>query len=189
MNIDQTLQIATIVVDSLLLIGVVVAATQAYLARRSLDLSTIIHRENHDWNRRMAAQSALSSYNSSVILSSLHSEFSYIDRRDPISIAEMNAAFENNPDLKEDLHKLLNFYESLARGVHQKIYDEEVIKVGRKGAMVRAYRAFLPYIEQRRRANNSPTAWCELESIAARWLHEESQRPHRNPTDTHGLSI
>ena len=161
--------------------GVVYAGIQLKCARKALELSLKVHSADHDWNRRMAAQDTLKEYNQSTITSLLQKNFDYLNRKEAIPLTEVEAKMSSNPELQNELHQLLNFYEGLARGVFQQIYDEDVIKSGRRGAMIKALRAFGSYIEDRR-VKFSPKAWCELESLVAKWVLEEKGRMPREST-------
>ncbi len=129
MNIEEMtfyIAVANLIV---IIIGLGFTGWQAFFARRSLDKSIQIHQADHDWQRRIAAQDALRQYNTSVALSSLQENFGYIDQVDVVSLEKLESAFDKNKELKRELHQLLNYYESLARGISQGIYDENVIKL------------------------------------------------------------
>ena len=140
-----------------------------------------VNAADHDWNRRMASQAALKEYNQSILSSALQSEFDYLNCTESIPLEKILDGFNKHPALQNELHQLLNFYEGLARGVFQNIYDEEVIKAGRRSAMMKAFRAFNSYIEMRRKTS-SPTAWTDLGSLVAQWVLEEKGKIQRNPT-------
>lgn len=167
-----TLSILTFLIA---LIGLVYVGIQ-------LKASYRIHSANHDWNRRMAAQSALKEYSQSILISGLQTEFNYLNRIEAIPLSDITAGFNNHPNLQNELHQLLNFYEGLARGVFHRIYDENVIKSGRRGAMTRASRAFDAYMKNRR-ATLSPNAWSNMDALVAKWIHEEKSQQARPPTD------
>lgn len=142
-----------------------------YLAFTQLREIRKTHQENHDWNRRIAAQEALRSYPYSILSADLQEEFDYLNKSDSISIEKIKEAFDRAPNLQKDLHQLLNFYESLARGIHQQIFDEDVVKAARMGAMIRTERAFRNYIN-RRREISSPNAWSDYTRIVSHWRSE-----------------
>lgn len=142
-----------------------------------------IHDAQHEWQRRISAQQALAEYSDAVDGSEVLKRFDYVDRADTIPLDEIRATFNDNPGLKVDLHKILNYYERLGRGVTQQIYDEEVIRAGRQAAMIRCFRAFESYIYDRRRTVGSPAAWCEFEEVVVRWRRERDARPDRLPVN------
>ena len=161
--------------------GLAYAGVQIKKTKEQIQAAYKVNTADHDWNRRMASQAALKEYNQSILSSALQSEFDYLNCVESIPLSNIQEAFGKHPDLQSELHQLLNFYESLARGVFQNIYDEEVIKAGRRSAMMKALRAFNSYIESRRKTS-SPTAWTDLESIVAQWILEEKGKAQRNPT-------
>ena len=161
--------------------GLFYAGFQLKCAKKALEMSVKVHSADHDWHRRLAAQNALKEYNQSTITSLLQKEFNYLNRNEAIPLAEVETKMSSNPELQDYLHKLLNFYEGLARGGFQQIYDEEVIKAGRRGAMINALRAFNSYIEDHR-VKFSPKVWCDLESLVAKWVLEEKGKNLREST-------
>ena len=167
------------------ILGVGFAGFQVYLSRKNSDRLVAIHRAELDHAKRVAAQQALAAYRLSVTLSNLQMHFHYIDKIREIPIEEILEALKREPELKVELHDLLNYYEGLARGIAQGIYDEQVIKAGRYGAMRRAYRAFLPYIIYRRAENKSSRAWVDLESIILKWIGEDNT-PELRPSKAVG---
>lgn len=162
--------------------GLVYAGLQLKHARKHLETSIKIHGADHDWHRRLAAQNTLKEYNQSTITSRLQKEFNYLNRKEAIPLAEVEEKLSSNSELQNELHQLLNYYEGLARGVFQQVYDEEVVKAGRRGAMIKALRAFGSYIEDRR-AKFSPKAWSDLEALVAKWILEEKGRNSRESTE------
>jgi len=161
--------------------GLIYAGIQLKKTKEQLQAAYKINEADHDWNRRMASQSALKEYNQSVLSSKLQSEFDYLNCTESIPLKNIQEGFSKHPDLQKELHQLLNFYEGLARGIFQNIYDGEVIKTGRRSAMMKALRAFNSYIESRRKTS-SPTAWTDLESLVAQWVLDEKGKNQRSPT-------
>ena len=156
------------------------AGLQLQLAGSQLEKIQETHRQNHDWERRIAAQSAVNEYSSVVDTKDLKSEFDYLNRTDVIPLAELQGAFERCSDMQGSLNKMLNYYERLARGVRQGIYDEELIKAARLTAMKKVLRVFGPYIEHRRK-EFSPNAWADLDALVDEWK-VQGQLHARRPT-------
>jgi hypothetical protein len=177
--LEDFAHLATAVSPLLVLFGVAVAYYQLRLSRRNLEYIAETHRQNHVWNRAYAAQEALRFYNYSTLSGPLQDRFNFRNFHDPIPLQTLLDAFEEETSLQADLHQLLNFYEGLARGINQGIFDESVVRAGRGNAMIRAERAFFAYIDYRRR-NVSERAWAELSDIAARWRADQA-RPQRPP--------
>lgn len=164
-------------------IGVIYAGVQIGKSSKALEQNYKIHKAEHDWNRRIAAQNALKDYSRSVVTGSLQKEFNYLNIKSPIPVELMRIKFDAVSDLQNELHSILNYYEGLARGIQQSIYDEQVIKSGRYGAMKKALYAFKPYIDERRISMNRPTAWENMESIVNKWEYEKTHKNSRNPVE------
>lgn len=162
--------------------GLAYAGVQFKKTKEQLQAAYKINAANHDWNRRMAAQAALKEFNQSVLISGLQSEFDYLNCNDPIPLKKIQEGFNNSPTLQRELHQLLNFYEGLARGVFQNIYDEEVIKAGRRSVMIRASKSFSSYIENRRKTSSSNAAWDNLEALVVQWIANEKGKEQRSST-------
>jgi len=178
-------EIASLVVSLLtfitVMIGLIYGGLQLKQAASQIAETRKIHQENHEWNRRLAAQEALRDYNYSLLSSPLQDVFNYLNVSEPIPLAKITSEFSINPKLQPHLHQLLNFYEGLARGIHQSLFDEEVIKAARKNAMVMAEKGFTNYIENRR-AEVNPHAWKELSSVVSRWRSQDNHIPTRAQT-------
>lgn len=153
--------------------GLAYGALQLKKAAHQLSLTKIIHQQNHDWNRREAAQSALREYRYAVESSAIQSAFDYLNTNGPLSLDEIEKQFNQHESLKGDLHQLLNYYEGLARGINQGLYDEGVVKLAIKSSMVMANKGFQHYIEKRRSERTS-AAWRQLSSIALKWDNEDN---------------
>jgi hypothetical protein len=76
---------------------------------------------------------------------------------------------------------VLNYFEGLARGVRQGIYDEQVIKTAFRGLMINVNESFKYYIQNRRHQFHNPRVWVELEVLSDCWRQEErAVDPERN---------
>ena len=171
MTLEQALALANFLA---VVGGLTFAGFQVRQGRKALEQSAEAHKADHAWHRQIAAQEALAQYSTSVYLSRLAKEFNYLEigRSACVDLDLVEERFKAEPDLRQDLHALLNFYESLARGVIQGLYDEDVIKAARKGAMERAYTGFKCYIDARRKTG-SPKAWLDLQVLIERWESSE----------------
>lgn len=162
--------------------GFVYAGIQLKKTTEQLRTAYKINESDHDWNRRKAAQDALKEYNQSIISIELQSEFDYLNCVESIPLKKIEEGFNKHQNLRAELHKLLNFYEGLARGIFQKVYDEEVIKAARYNAMKKVFRAFNSYITHRREKSSSLFAWSDLESLLVRWKADEKNETRRSAT-------
>jgi len=163
--------------------GLFYAGLQLRHSKKMHELTYRVHLADHDWNRRMAAQNAIAEFNQSQLSSALQEAFNYLNLKEPIPLREIEEKINNTPALQNDLHQLLNTYESFARGVIQNIYDEEVIKAARCRVMCKAYRVFQSYIDFRRVSLNAPKAWSDLKYLVQKWGHESNSIEPRASTN------
>ena len=161
--------------------GFVYAGVQLKKTTEQLRAAYEINKADHDWNRRLAAQDALKEYNRSIVSSELQSEFNYLNCTESIPLEKIEEGFTKHLNIQAELHQLLNFYDSLARGIFHKVYDEKIIKAARYNAMKQAFRAFNSYIEKRR-TKLSPDAWKDLESLIYQWQADEENKTKRSAT-------
>lgn len=140
------------------------------------------HKDDHDWNRRVATQNALREFNDSVNRHYLQVELNFMKRMQPIPIKEINDAFAKKPELLLEAHKLLNQYETFARGIYQGIYDKKIIENARKGSMQRSYNAFKEYIVFRRNELGNHATYIEFENLIEEWSKESKKTGYRNKT-------
>lgn len=129
------------------------------------------HSDNHEWNRKMAAQEALRQFQYSVLDGPLREKFDYLHQKQAFDLKVILNEFKTDGKMQTNLHQLLNFYEGLARGVNQGIYDEGLIKTGRKNSMIMLCMSFASYIEHRRII--SPKAWSDLTHTVDKWKNED----------------
>ncbi len=164
---------------------ILLLALSVLYAARQLKALQQIHRDNHDWNRRKAAQDAtLSLFEGWGQQELLNTELDYIRRRDAIPITEIDEKCKTNPELLRAIHNCLNFYEALARGVLQQVFDSDIIKGTSRGVMKQNLHNFGPYI-QRRRDTGSERAWIDTEQLLKIWQQEDDARKtSRQPTAT-----
>ncbi len=173
----STYEILSLVVSgiSALFIGI----SLIYLAWQ-IKLFISAHADNHEWNRRIETQHAISKIRE-LDTDLLNEKFGYVNRQEPIPLTEVQEAFHENPSLQLMLHKLLNHYEGLANGVFLGTYDEATIKANRKGTMEREFSRFKHYIQYRRDQGNK-TAWCSFERLIKKWHEESISSLDREPT-------
>jgi hypothetical protein len=163
-------------------IGLVFVCAGFLISAYQTSQNTKALRANHDWNRRNAAQQALVSGSQDLdIKRKIEDSLGIIKNQKRISLAIIQEQLKQDSSLIVDLHRLLNIYESYARGIKQKIYDNEVIMDGRKSVMIRSFDIFFEYIEYRRSVGSS-NAWCNLEAIINDWKYQEKILTHRVAT-------
>lgn len=126
----------------------------------------------HDWNRRIAGQSALQAFREKTKdpLKTLDKEFNYIlrDEKNALAITDihdkickkddagrfLNCATSGKHELSPDglmlsnaIREYLNLHEDIASGVHQGIYDKEVVASLMATNFIKVSTLFGPYIE------------------------------------------
>ncbi len=175
--------------DTEIIIGAISACLMAgsvLYAGKQVKLLRNQHWDNHDWNRRLAAQQAVREYKEiQPMLETVSEHFDYQNRTEGISHDDFETKFEKNIELQSRLHQVINYFEGLARGVRQGIYDEEVIRVAFRGHMIRVYESFKYYIEGRRRKLHNQKIWIELEEVSDAWHKDErAVDPRRDPIGT-----
>ncbi|GJM17686.1 MAG: hypothetical protein DHS20C13_30130 [Thermodesulfobacteriota bacterium] len=156
-------------------IGFIFAFSQIRAAVRQVTVMVETHRENHELQRRLAAQSAVNNYGFSNISAELHNTFGYIKSNLPIPTEEINKKFSENDEHRVKLIMLLRHYESLARGINHGVYDEEIVKAALRRTMIRFARSFSLYIEESRTILSNPTLWIELTSLSEKWVAEDKK--------------
>ncbi len=175
---------ATIAIQIITLLAVLIASWAALrnlkLIAHEHHLAVLAHEQNHEWNRRIATQDALAALRS-INLDSLNKEFGFANQRTSIPLKTINEKFLDKPELQNSCHKLLNFYEGLASGVHLGIYDELTVKINRRGAIERDFAKFREYIEHRRDLISS-TLFIEIEKLINKWRDETINQSTRNVT-------
>lgn len=150
------------------------AREQLVNAIKSIELTKEIHQENHDWNRRIAAQDAIVAFRNQNKTKELRESLGGIDINDAIPLKTILKKFETDSELKGYIHSVLNTFEGYSRGILQGIYDEEVIRTGLRGTMIRYFNCFRPYIIHTRETRN-PLLYNEFEGMINKWKTEKTK--------------
>lgn len=141
---------------------------------------------NHEWNRRhvamIEADRSRDKYTAAV--KELNSSLDYREREDSYSLKEIhgficeNDDHTKNPDLTEDgkaikhnIFVILNYYEYLAVGIKNKVFDEKTIKQLLKGALIKANKLFGEYAQHVRDKHNKKNKkqFIEMKKLAEKW--------------------
>ncbi len=164
------------IVDAITLVGVIYAGITVYLIHKT-------NKDNHEWNRRIASQNAIKDINiySGDIITELNKIFNTHSSKESIPLKTILAEIDKDGDIQIKINYILNSYEALSRGVHHLIYDEEIIKVARRGIMINQYNLYHNYIEQRREVSNKK-AYSELEALINKWKLEDGNNSYREKT-------
>ncbi len=169
--------------DSILLIiqliTLIVMTFGIFYTAKQLAQSRKIHWENHEWNRRLASQNAMSASEDINRSIELHKKLNIDSVKESIPLKEIEKVFEEHKEISIYLSKLLNSYEGYARGIFQGLYDEEIIKNGKKSSMIRYFFLFKNYIDFKRKERNSETLWSEYERLIDKWKFEDTQKEQR----------
>lgn len=162
MNLYETYSISINSIGLFLVIlGLFYNAHQTRLARR-------VHRENHEWNRRKAAQDILLQGRMDTSgLAELTKELYEKKDDGAISLDFLQERFKQNPNFLIAVNKMLNYHEALAVGINQGIYDEQVIKHTKYSTMKRTFHIFSNYIHYSR--TKQLTAFEEQETLISSW--------------------
>lgn len=132
--------------------------------------------------QRLAAQEAVANLRSHAqVAAELNKLFNSSNLTEGIPLGVILAAFKEDKQVQNKVNEVLNNYEALARGVYQGIYDEEVVKSARRGAMIQQFDAYESYIKDRR-IKVYAGAYLQLESLANKWKSESVARDYRSQT-------
>ena len=86
---------------------------------------------------------------------------------EPISIAEIKAAFDKDRDIRTDVLTVLAHWENMALAIDVGVADEDVCFDMVAGTMIQHVKIFHNFIEQRRESNNR--SYSYLLNLKARW--------------------
>lgn len=168
--------------------GLLYAGNQIKLAREQLnnaleniELTRKIHKENHDWNRRIASQNVINSFRNQNKTKELRESLVQIDINDAIPLETVLNKFKTDLNLQGYIHSVLNTFEGFSRGINQGIYDEEVMKTALIGTMIRYFNCFRPYIVHIRNVRN-PELFSEYEGLINIWKAEQNKIKVRHKT-------
>lgn len=132
--------------------------------------------KEYEWNKSAYAQQKLAEFNQldiSVLQS--NDKLNFITNNDVLPLELIWEEMSKNLQLRIDIHTVLNFYESLARGIKLGIYDEEIIQAAREGGMRRMVKSYRKYIEFRRDVEQHPNAWLYLTDLVDKWEAKSKQ--------------
>lgn len=92
---------------------------------------------------------------------------------EPERVKDTLLALTSDVNYKFLLFDYLNTYESFARGVLMDVYDEQIFRAARGGAVARLYGAIKMFLPEYRKAKNSPNAWSDFERLAKKWAKDK----------------
>lgn len=147
-------------------------AIPIFLVIKQIKISIEIHKENHDFQRRLATVEALA-YIRDIDTSDLIKEFNYVNLDTPLSLKKIKKSFKKNPELRNTFFKIINNYTALANGIVTGVYEEKIIKINRRGTMRRDFKMFEEYIVYRRKKRGNPNIWIGCEKLLDNWDNED----------------
>ena len=166
---------------SVIAFGVLIALLQLGMIVNGQKQNMKLQKQNHDWNRRFAAQEAIRYGNSLEHAKHLEAAFEMSGQQEALSFDEIEQGFKKDPLARAALLKTLNFSEGLARGIEHGIYDEAVIRDSHFTALIKRELVFSNFINHRRK-NGSPRAWRRMSTLAAKWRAEADPQVLRELT-------
>jgi hypothetical protein len=140
----------------------------AYQFRRSAN----IHRDNLEWSKRIETRKKLDDHNLFESAKYLNDKFGYVRDNNPIQYTRIEEEFNKDNAVDVHLSILMNYYESIAIGIDNHIYDELLVKASRKTAMMQIYDSFRSFVEFHRR-NGSPRCFTRYEALINKWREED----------------
>lgn len=181
----------------IMVIGLVFAFIQIRQGKKQLEQNKEQLKADHDWNRRQLALTELTGNRKDVTESirNLNSSINYREQKDSYSLKELHRFlcndenFEGNnltltddgKEIKHNIFIILNYYEYLAIGIFNEVFDEKIVKDSVKGALIKADKLFGEYIKHLRseKHTNNPNLFKSLEDLANDWKNEDKGLPSR----------
>jgi hypothetical protein len=179
----SNVQLAQLVVQCvsalMVLLGLLFTSRQLRLLRKTyVDL--------HDWNRRKAAQDAShewQGYADDAVL--LENTFHFREKQGVVDLAALLATFSTDTKAQASLHRILNYFEAIANGTRNGVFDEPIIRDAFCGVFDLHAQRFGAYIDHRR-SHGAPKAWIEMEDLSQKWQREDRSRVARASTGAIG---
>ncbi len=136
---------------------------------RQFNVAVAAYRDLHDWNRRKAAQDAVDRYkdiqDDNLVL---HTHFNVMESAAELELRQVEALCSQDPLIRKAVHRRLNYFEALATGCKQGVYDEDVIRIALESLFRRSLGQFRAYIVHRRNVG-AKDLWIEFEALSNRW--------------------
>jgi hypothetical protein len=144
-------------------------------------LFRISHEDLHDWNRRHAAQKATDEMVPRLSKDTLliEEKFQILTNHDRIPLKTILEECKKDPAVRGALNRPLNYFESLASGVHQGVYDELLIKNSYQQLIGITLNQFSAYIDHLRGRGYS-TFCTDIEGMTKRWEQEDNKINQRD---------
>jgi len=173
------LQLVQVVLQS---VSVAVVVVGFFVAVRQLRLVMRSFVDLHDWNRRKAAQDACHEwreYAEDAVL--LENTFRFRDSHGLVELSKLLSTFNTDTKAQASLHRILNYFEAIANGTRNGVFDEPIIRDAFCGVFDLHVQRFGAYIEYRR-SHGAPKAWIEMQDLAEKWQRDDRGRIQRDST-------
>lgn len=172
--------------DAVILVTLQAAAwlatvTGLFYVSRQLQIATKSYVNLHEWNRRNAAQTLFFDFNLNFSMTGVQLAIDYTNLKQPIEVNVLVDKFKENKQLQLDVAKLLNFFECLAVGIQNGVYDKQIIEVGFKGLMQHGWLVFQNYIKYRQ-VDTMYKSWETFGKVIHAWEMEEKAFQERQRT-------
>ena len=173
-----TFQWAQLSLQAISAIGVIVALS---LTIRQIRLLRASYVDLHDWNRRKAAQDATHEWKEYAADSvALEDKFHFRQLDGVVELAVLTNTFKEDLKLRASLHRILNYFEAIANGVRNGVFDESVIHDAFCAVFDLHIHRFGQYIKHRRASG--ATIWIEFDELNQKWVKKDQERPRRSNT-------
>lgn len=97
-----------------------------------------------------------------------------------LRVYEPTSPSELDDELRGELFATLNYFELLSSGVHQGMYDDEIVKLNNKGIMTAIFFNYLYVIEYMRHESNNSELFAEYEYLVKHWRQEKPSAKFSN---------
>jgi hypothetical protein len=98
----------------------------------------------------------------------LHEKFRVMESSDPIPLQAVRDACTADSNVRSALHRRLNYFEALAVGCRNHVYDESIVKAALETLFTNTLSQFQPYVDHRR-VNGSAGFGLEFETLSIKW--------------------
>ncbi len=132
-----------------------------------------LHARSHEWERMMLTQNAIVDFRKNQSLKTISTKLDYLAQTQATELDTMNAVFEQDSELRADVHMYLNQIEILCAGMLNGVYEEKLIKDSMSNTISYAFQFFKAYIEQRR-SDLSPNLYKKTEQVVEIWQQGRS---------------
>jgi hypothetical protein len=126
------------------------------------------YEKSQKWNLRTYTQDVLERNKDKMTHVKLLREF------EPKSLSDLDE------ELRQELFATLNYFELLSSGIHQGMYDEDIVKLNNKGIMTAILFNYINVIEHMRHESNSSELFAEYEYLVKRWRNERPSAKFSN---------